>query len=146
MVEQYHRAIIIGLLLDRGIKFCCAKCDEQDIDKICFHHKDSNRNNNSWSNIELLCKKCHARTKKALPGSPQWEKRRVYMREYIKRPEVIARRKAYLQTSDFKENNKQYMHDYGQRSDVKIKRRDYYRMYRKIKKIIKQKGIYDISI
>ncbi len=25
----------------------------------CVHHKDHNRNNNVWSNLEMLCKRCH---------------------------------------------------------------------------------------
>ena len=36
----------------------CNRCGT--IEKLCVHHKDENRTNNSLENLETVCRRCHA--------------------------------------------------------------------------------------
>lgn len=44
----------------------CTKCGAQKAER---HHKDGNTANNDWSNIEVLCRKCHMLTDGRRPPS-----------------------------------------------------------------------------
>lgn len=40
-------------------KIICERCKYDDVNCLCVHHKDGNRNNNSLDNLETLCANCH---------------------------------------------------------------------------------------
>jgi len=39
----------------------CNRCKSTDINILCVHHIDKNRQNNSYENLETLCANCHYR-------------------------------------------------------------------------------------
>lgn len=51
------RAIKTKLFEMRGVK--CERCDYNKREVLHVHHKDRNRNNNDFSNLELICPNCH---------------------------------------------------------------------------------------
>lgn len=53
-----QRSIKIRLLDQRGK--VCEKCGYSKIEILQVHHKNKNRNNNEFDNLELLCPNCHA--------------------------------------------------------------------------------------
>lgn len=60
-----HPSFKTGIVAYRNIyrdshkEIKCEKCGSTKY--ICIHHKDKNRNNNSISNLQALCKSCHQR-------------------------------------------------------------------------------------
>jgi hypothetical protein len=42
-------------LIEKG----CINCDESKIYKLVIHHKDGDRKNNMFSNLEVVCHNCH---------------------------------------------------------------------------------------
>jgi 5-methylcytosine-specific restriction endonuclease McrA len=47
------------LLKREGIKEVCSKCGIDDTRVLTVHHKDGNRKNNRFDNLEWLCRNCH---------------------------------------------------------------------------------------
>ena len=65
MVDRTGRSTIKRLTKKILIKaqrnlFKCERCDFIDVNELPRHHKDRNRNNNDISNLEVLCRSCHA--------------------------------------------------------------------------------------
>jgi predicted nucleic acid-binding Zn ribbon protein len=54
---QEIRALKIRLLEQRDRK--CERCGYAKVEILHVHHKDRNRNNNDFSNLELICPNCH---------------------------------------------------------------------------------------
>jgi 5-methylcytosine-specific restriction endonuclease McrA len=54
---QEIRAIKIRLLEQRG--GTCERCGYAKIEILHVHHKDQNRKNNDFANLELICPNCH---------------------------------------------------------------------------------------
>lgn len=52
------RAIKLRLLERRGKK--CERCNFAKFQILQVHHKDRNRKNNNFHNLELICPNCHA--------------------------------------------------------------------------------------
>jgi hypothetical protein len=55
---QNQRALKLRLIEERGK--VCERCGYAKVEILQVHHKDRNRNNNSLTNLELLCPNCHA--------------------------------------------------------------------------------------
>jgi hypothetical protein len=41
-------------------KICCERCHIEDQFVLQVHHKDKNRKNNDFKNLETICANCHA--------------------------------------------------------------------------------------
>lgn len=52
-----QRALKIRLLKDRGEN--CERCDYDKYEILQVHHKNKDRNNNDFDNLELICPNCH---------------------------------------------------------------------------------------
>lgn len=52
-----QKALKVRLLKERGKN--CERCKYDKYEILQVHHKDRNRNNNSLSNLELICPNCH---------------------------------------------------------------------------------------
>ena len=54
---KYYRGLKIRLLEKRGKK--CERCGYDKHEVLQIHHKDKNRSNNRFNNLELICPNCH---------------------------------------------------------------------------------------
>jgi len=52
------RILKLKMMKKRGEK--CERCNYNKREILQVHHKDRNRNNNSFSNLELICPNCHS--------------------------------------------------------------------------------------
>ena len=52
-----ERALKVRLLEERGM--ICERCGYNKKEILHIHHKDRNRNNNDFGNLELICPNCH---------------------------------------------------------------------------------------
>lgn len=52
-----QRALKIRLLKNRG--YNCERCDYNKYEILQVHHKDRDRDNNNFDNLELICPNCH---------------------------------------------------------------------------------------
>lgn len=54
---KYQQGLKIQLLRVRGKN--CERCGYGKFEILQAHHKDQNRNNNNFENLELICPNCH---------------------------------------------------------------------------------------
>lgn len=54
---QEFRAIKIKLFKERGVT--CERCGYSKKEILHVHHKDRDRKNNHFSNLEIICPNCH---------------------------------------------------------------------------------------
>lgn len=52
-----QRSIKIRLIAERGMK--CERCGYAKLEILHVHHRDRNKHNNDFANLELICPNCH---------------------------------------------------------------------------------------
>lgn len=52
-----QRALKVRLIKERGSQ--CGRCGYSKVEILHIHHKDRNRKNNNFDNLELICPNCH---------------------------------------------------------------------------------------
>lgn len=52
-----QRAIKLRLIQERGTQ--CERCGYAKVEILHLHHRDRDRSNNDFSNLELICPNCH---------------------------------------------------------------------------------------
>lgn len=60
LVRTSHVAAAAFAVLARIGRVACERCGDDRIGVICVHHRNRNRNDNSFGNLEVLCANCHA--------------------------------------------------------------------------------------